>query len=292
MNRDIQYFTGLQRAVGPPAVFGHRPFEGREYRQAIPEGAVPITMDPLPLLARGFMPPLLTLSGQEAATRWWEGYIATYLERDLRQISQIESLPDFDRLMRALALRNGQMLNQTEVARDIGLSQPSVHRYLNILEATYLLERLPAFARNRTKRLMKSPKIYWVDPGLAAHLCGHFDAESLAASREVGGLFESLILLHLKALAQMLVPRPRFSYWRTITGKEVDLVVEHGRKLLAVEIKLTTAPRYQDAENLRVFLEEYPETEAALLVHSGAEVKRLHEKILAVPWVLLSRQSS
>jgi len=261
-------------------------------RDAIPEGAVPITMDPLPLLARGFMPPLLTLSGQEAATRWWEGYIATYLERDLRQISQIESLPDFDRLMRALALRNGQILNQTEVARDIGLSQPSVHRYLNILEATYLLERLPAFARNRTKRLMKSPKIYWVDPGLAAHLCGHFDAESLAASREVGGLFESLILLHLKALAQMLVPRPRFSYWRTITGKEVDLVVEHGRKLLAVEIKLTTAPRYQDAENLRVFLEEYPETEAALLVHSGAEVKRLHEKILAVPWVLLSRQSS
>jgi len=137
-------------------------------RDAIPEGAVPITMDPLPLLARGFMPPLLTLSGQEAATRWWEGYIATYLERDLRQISQIESLPDFDRLMRALALRNGQILNQTEVARDIGLSQPSVHRYLNILEATYLLERLPAFARNRTKRLMKSPKIYWVDPGLAA----------------------------------------------------------------------------------------------------------------------------
>jgi uncharacterized protein len=70
---------------------------------AIREGTVAVTMDPLPLLARGFMPPLLTLSGQEAATRWWEGYIATYLERDLRQISQIESLPDFDRLMRALA---------------------------------------------------------------------------------------------------------------------------------------------------------------------------------------------
>jgi hypothetical protein len=78
---------------------------------------------------------------------------------------------------------------------------------------------------------------------------------------------------------------------RTTTGKEVDLVVEHGRKLLAVEIKLTTAPRYQDAENLHVFLEEYPETEAALLVHSGAEVKRLHEKVIAVPWVLLSGQS-
>lgn len=68
-------------------------------------------------------------------------------------------------------------------------------------------------------------------------------------------------------------------------------MVEHGRKVLAIEIKLTTAPRYQDAENLHVFLEEYPETEAALLVHSGAEVKRLHEKVIAVPWVLLSGQS-
>lgn len=244
--------------------------------------------EPFPLMLRGFMPPLLTLSAEEAVIRWWEGYVATYLERDLRQISQIESLPDFRRLMEALALRSGQMLNQTEVGRDIGLSQPTVHRYLNMLEATCLLERLPAFARNRTKRLMKTPKVYWVDPGLAAYLAGHHDADSLRNAREAGGLFETLVIFHLRVLAQLLTPRPRFSYWRTVTGKEVDLVIEHGRKLIAAEIKLTSTPGYQDAESLRLFLDEYPETAVALLVHAGRAVKRLHEKIVAVPWHLLS----
>ncbi|MGE5303536.1 MAG: ATP-binding protein [Alphaproteobacteria bacterium] len=283
------YFTLSPMTLGEMEQHSAPDLLGKLFQgEGLPEGMVAPTMDPLPLLARGFMPPLLTLSGQEAVTRWWEGYVATYLERDLRQISQIESLTDFRRLMEAVALRNGLMLNQTEVGRDIGLSQPTVHRYLNILEATCLLDRLSTFARNRTKRLMKSPKIYWIDPGLAAHLSGHFDAASLATSREAGGLFESLILLHLKVLAQLLTPRPRFSYWRTINGKEVDLVIEYGRKLLAVEIKLTTAPRYRDSENLRLFLEEYPETTAALLVHNGKEVKRLHEKIFAVPWQLLS----
>ncbi len=259
-------------------------FKGESPRERV----VTATAEPLSLLARGFMPPILNLSGQEAVTRWWEGYVATYLERDLRQISQIESLADFRRLMEALALRNGLMLNQTEVGRDIALSQPTVHRYINILEATCLLDRFPAFSRNRTKRLMKSPKIYWVDPGLAAHLSGHYDADSLKSARETGGLFESLVILHLKVLAQLLTPRPRFSYWRTITGKEVDLVIEYGRRLLAVEIKLTATPRYQDADSLRFFLQEYPETTLALLVHAGKEIKRLDEKIIAVPWQLFS----
>lgn len=284
------YFTLFPMAEGEMQGQNASDWLPRFFKGEMPREGVIQTpgKEPFPLLARGFMPPLLTLSGQDAVTRWWEGYVATYLERDLRQISQIESLADFRRLMEALALRSGMMLNQTEVSRDLGLSQPTAHRYLNILEATCLLERLPAFARNRTKRLMKSPKIYWVDPGLAAYLSGHYDADSLRTAREAGGLFESLVILHLKVLGQLLAPRPRFSYWRTVTGKEVDLVIEYGRKLVAVEIKLTSAPGYKDTESLRLFLDEYPETAMALLVHTGREIKRLHEKIIAIPWHLLS----
>lgn len=248
--------------------------------------------EPVALIVRGFMPALLTLSRREAVIRSWEGYVATYLERDLRQISQIGALAEFRRLMETVALRSGQMLNQTEVARDIGLSQPTVHRYLNMLEGTHLLERLPAFARHRTKRLMKSPKVYCVDPGLAAYLAGHHDAGALRSAREAGGLFESVVLLHLRALTQLLTPRPRLSYWRTVSGKEVDLVIEQGRKLLAVEIKLTSNPRYGDAERLRLFLEEYPEALAGLLVYAGGEIKYLGEKIVALPWHLLSGEIS
>ncbi|MFQ5542191.1 MAG: ATP-binding protein [Candidatus Binatia bacterium] len=284
------YFTLYPMAYGEMEQREAPDLLTRLFRGELPrEGSMQNSLaDPVPLLARGFMPPVLTLSSQEAVVRWWEGYVATYLERDLRQISQIESLADFRKLMEALALRNGQMLNQTEVGRDIQLSQPTVHRYLNILEATCLLERLPAFSRSRTKRLMKTPKIYWIGPGLAADLAGYYDPEALKSAREVGGIFESLVVLHLKILAQLLTPHPRFSYWRTQTGSEVDLVIEHGRRLVIVEIKLTSTPSYRDTESLRLFLEEYPETAAALVIHTGREIKRLHEKIVAVPWYLLS----
>ena len=238
---------------------------------------------------KGFMPPLMQMESSAAVLRWWEGYITTYLERDLRQLSHIDSLPDFRRLMVALALRCGQVLNQTEVARDTGISQPTVHRYINLLETTCLMERLPAFAVNRTKRLIKSPKMMSIDPGLIAFLAGHYNPESLRSSREAGGIFESMIYLHLNALAQLLVPRPRIFYWRTTTGKEVDFVMEWGRKLLAVEVKLSGKAHFSDIETLRLFKEEYPETAAGILIYAGDEVKILDEKIVAIPWFLLGK---
>ncbi len=125
---------------------------------------------------------------------FFQGYIATYLERDLRQLSQIESLPEFRRVMEAVALRSGQLVNQTEIARDIGISQSTVYRYLNILETTCLLRRIPAYAKSRTKRLIKSPKIYFIDPGLASFLCGYFEESSLKSAKESGSIFESMIL--------------------------------------------------------------------------------------------------
>ena len=244
--------------------------------------------DPINLMWKGFMPSLMRMEGSAPVLQWWEGYVTTYLERDLRQLSQIESLPDFRRLMTALALRCGQMLNQTEVARDTAISQPTVHRYVNLLETTCLVERVPAFAVNRTKRLIKSPKVIWSDPGLVSFLAGFYDPQSLQASREAGGIFESMIYLHLKVLSQLLVPKPHIFYWRTTTGKEVDFVLEWGRKLLAVEVKLSTKAQFSDIETLRLFMDEYPETAACILVYAGNEVKMMAEHIMAIPWTLLS----
>jgi len=246
------------------------------------------TVNPYDLMWKGFMPSLMAYSSSTPIVRWWEGYVSTYLERDLRRLSQIESLADFRRLMVALALRCGQILNQTEVARDIGISQPTIHRYINLLETTCLIERLPAFSVNRTKRLIKTPKTMFVDPGLASFLAGHYEVKSLASSRESGGVFESMIYLHLKSLTQLLTPNPRIFYWRTVTGKEVDFVIEWGRKLLAIEVKLSGKPKYSDIENLKIFLTEYPETTAGILIHTGNEIKIMHEKIIALPWMLFS----
>jgi uncharacterized protein len=240
------------------------------------------------ILIRGQVPPVFDLPGLDSAIQWWDGFVTTYLERDLRQLSQIESLPDFRQVMRALALRSGQMLNQTEVARDVRVSQPTVHRYVSLLETTMVLVRLEAFSINRTKRLIKTPKVYWTDPGMACFLASHHDPRALTGSREMGGLFETLVLLGLRAEAERLTPRASLYYWRTTGGKEVDFVMEHGRNLLALEAKLTDTPRQSHLAGLRLFLQEYPECKAAVLVHTGTQIRRMDEKIIAIPWWRLS----
>ena len=252
---------------------------------ALPESPPDLTEH----LRRGFMPALLRLRRPEAWTRWWEGYVATYLERDLRQLSQIDRLVDFRRVMELLALRSGQILNQSELGRDAGLPQPTVHRYLNLLETTQLFERLPAYTVSRTARLVKSPKAFWSDPGLAVFLSGYFEAADLRAARERGAYFETLIFHHLRVLAGLLTPAARLYFWRTRRGQEVDFVVEHGRRLLAIEVKQTTRVRHGDTAALRLFLQEYPQASGGVLLYGGAEIRRLGDKIVALPWTMITR---
>ncbi|MBK6316704.1 MAG: ATP-binding protein [Blastocatellia bacterium] len=124
------------------------------------------------VLRGGFPTPAVEMTDAAGRAIWFDSYVRTYLERDLQDLGSINALPDFRRLMRAACLRLGQLLNQTELGRDVGLPQPTVHRWLNLLETSYILVRLPAYAVNRTKRLIKSPKLYWGDTGVALHLAG------------------------------------------------------------------------------------------------------------------------
>ncbi len=244
--------------------------------------------DPVPWMQRGLMPALLRLNSAPAWVRWWDGYVATYLERDLRQVSQIDALVDFRRMMELLSLRSGQMLNQAELARDAALTQPTVHRYLNILETTHLFERVPAFASNRTTRILKSPKAFWNDPGLAVFLSGYYQEEDLRKSRELGSFFDTFIYHHLHVLAQLMTPPARLFTWRTVQGQEVDFILEYGRKILAIEVKQSSRPSYSDASGIRAFLTDHPGAVGGLLLHSGEEIRWLGERILAVPWTMIT----
>lgn len=248
--------------------------------------------DPTRLILRGLMPAVLPLSSPQTWIRWWEGYVTTYLERDLRQVSQVDALLDFRRLMELAALRSGQLLNQSEIARDARMSQPTVHRYLNLLETTHLFERLPAFLSSHTTRLLKSPKVFWNDTGLAVFLSGYFDVESLRAAREYGAYFETLIYHHLRVLTRLMVPAGRLFFWRRRDGVEVDFVIEHGRKILGIEVKRASKIGYGDISGLQTFLDEHPEAAGGLMVYAGDEVRRMGKKILAVPWTFLTGQAS
>ncbi len=225
----------------------------------------------------GYPTPALQLTTPADRSHWFSGYTQTYLERDVRDLSTVSSLVDFRRLMRAVCLRVGTMLNQTEVARDVGLSQPSVHRWLDLLEASYQLVRLPAYAVNRTKRLIKSPKAYWSDTGLAMHLAGESEAR--------GEHLENLVLTDLLAWRGSQPDAHEVMYWRTSTGDEVDFVIESGNTVLPIEVKATTRPTLSDAKGLRVFLDEYGKrSRAGLLLHGGSTVTWIADRVLAVPW--------
>ena len=227
-------------------------------------------------LRGGFPTPALELRTAADRAIWFDGYVRTYLERDLQDLASISALPDFRRLMQAVCLRAGQLLNQTELGRDVGLPQPTVHRWLNLLETSYQLVRLPAYAVNRSKRLIKSPKVFWGDTGVALHL---------GATAPAGAHLENLVLHDLLAWRDARVDHVELAYWRTTIGEEVDFVIEAGGKLLPIEVKATAKPRLADCAHLRTFRQEYGrKARAGLLLHTGRTVEWLTPDVLAVPW--------
>jgi hypothetical protein len=231
--------------------------------------------------------PVPALSDDAAMrSQWFDGYVRTYLERDLQDIASIAALADFRRLMRLAALRLGQMLNQSELARDAALPQSTTHRYLNLLETSYQIVRVPAFATSRTKRLVKTPKLYWSDTGLAAHLAGVTAPESAATPGDdmPGALLENLVLTQILAWRETVTPRPEVHYWRTHSGLEVDFVIEHGRRLLPIEVKAGQRARLADAKGLAAFLEDHPKAAPfGVMLYCGREVAMLAKRIVAVP---------
>jgi len=224
----------------------------------------------------GYPVPALQLRSAEDRRTWFAGYTQTYLERDLQDLSAVASLPDLRRVMRAVCLRLGQLANQAELGRDVAVPQPTVHRWLNLLEASYQLVRVPAYASNRTKRLIKTPKMYWADTGLALHLSGE----------EPGGPhLENLVLGDLLAWRDARSQRAEVLYWRTAAGEEVDFVIEAGGTVVPIEVKATSRPRVADARHLASFREEYRgRCRSALLLHTGDRVEWLAPGILAAPW--------
>ncbi len=224
----------------------------------------------------GFPAAVLEEPDDEARSLWFDGYVATYLERDLRDLQTVGNLPAFQALMQAASLRVGNLLNHAELARDVRMPQSTVQQYMNLLETSYQATRLPPYARNRTTRLIKTPKLYWNDTGVAIHLGG---------GAATGAHLENYVLNDLLVWRDTEVPRPEISYWRTASGAEVDFVLERRRELVAVETKAGTAPTARDASHVRRFLEEYGTlARGGVVLHGGERAFWIADRILAAPW--------
>ncbi len=228
----------------------------------------------------GYPEPALRMRAPEDAadrTAWYDGYMRTYLERDIHDLSAVANLIGFRRLVRVAAARVGGLVNKADLARDAGLPPTTAQRYLHLLEASYQLVPLEPYSVNVTKRLVKSPKLYWMDAGLALHLAQSGEPQ--------GAHLENLVLNDLLAWRETRSPRPNVLFWRTSSGAEVDLVIESPNgSLVPIEAKADAKVRGADAKGLHAFMAEYPKTApAGLLIYGGSETYWISNRVLAVP---------
>lgn len=234
------------------------------------------------LLFRGFMPRLFEIEKEEQIYLWWESYIRTYLERDLRDLSNISSLPDFRKVMELLALRTGSLVEQTGISNDTGISQPTVHRYLNILEESLLFARLRPYTVNKSRSITKTPKGYFIDSGLATYLAAIKSSSSLD-DKFAGHLFEGMILLYLLSLAEIFHFKLNF-FRKRIGGIEVDFVVELGHNAVGIEVKLADNVGFKDAKNLLQLKEYVPNMVAGVIIYNGNSIMKIAKDVIAIPW--------
>jgi uncharacterized protein len=168
---------------------------------------------------------------------WWEAYLRTYVERDLPALGIGTDPLLLRRLLTMLAHQQGGLLNGSQLGGSLGVSHHTVQRYLDVLERTYLVRRLPPFFRNVGKRLVKSPKVYLRDSGLLHHLLNIGTHQDLDSHPIRGASWETFVIEDLLRRERVAHPHSQFFFWRTAAGAEIDLVVERGSKRYAVEVK-------------------------------------------------------
>ena len=234
------------------------------------------------VLYRGLYPSLA--SRRVAPQQWYSSYVATYVERDVRQVAAISDLALFRRFLKMCAARCGQLLNLSNLAIDCGISHVTARAWLTVLEASYIVHLLQPYHANFGKRLVKTPKLYFYDTGLASFLLDIHDARQLETHPARGALFESLLVGEwLKHRSNRALPGNAF-FWRDNIGNEIDLIIEHGSSLQPVEFKSGQTPRGDYFATLHKWL-EWAGTRAhrPAVVYGGSKAMT-RDGVVLLPW--------
>jgi predicted AAA+ superfamily ATPase len=217
---------------------------------------------------------------------WIASYIQTYVERDVRQLLNVQDLRTFETVLSLSASRHGQEQNVADIARSAGISQPTVKTWISLLEAAYILRLLPPYFENFGKRIIKSPKLYFLDSAIACALTRQPGPAAALAGAMGGSLFEGLVIAEAFKVFALRGKRPDLYFWRSQDGLEVDLVLRLAAGLVPIEIKLTATPTLKHAEILGKFrsLAGQDAAPEGVLVCSVAERRSLPGNHLALPW--------
>lgn len=238
------------------------------------------------LLFKGFYPPIY--DRRLVPSRWYANYVLTYVERDVRQMINVRDLSTFQRFLRLCAARTGQLLNLSGMANDCGITHNTAKSWISILEASYILFLLKPHHQNFNKRLVKTPKIYFYDTGLAAWLLGIQDDDQLSIHPMRSALFETWVVseLHKGRFNRGLTSNLYF--WRDNSGIEVDVIAEHGKSLMPIEIKSGQTITADYFTGLKKWLAVAGETAGRPKLVYGGNERHTRSGIEVIPWRTIS----
>ena len=201
---------------------------------------------------RGSMPEL-SVNKEYNWQMFYGSYVTTYIERDVKDLAQVGDIVKFTRFMAVMASRNGQLLNLQSAANDVGISQPTANRWLSILTASHIVYLLQPYSNNRTNRAIKTPKLYFLDTGLAAYLCRWNTVETLKHGAMAGEFFEAFVLSEIiKSYYNQGILEPSLYFYRDKNQKEIDILIEENGILYPLEIKKHADPDIHDFDNLKI----------------------------------------
>ena len=236
---------------------------------------------------RGGYPELAAHPGREI-NLWHGSYIQTYLERDIRTLRQVGDLSQFQNFLRTLAARSAQLLNLTDVARDLGVAVNTAKAWLSVLEATYQVIVLRPYFANVGKRLVKTPKVYFTDVGTLCYLAGLKDPEHAASGPMGVAIMETAVLSEIVKTLTHRGTDPQVYFWRTTAGTEVDFVVETGGNLVPIEVKLSATPRLAMSSAIKIFQKDFGDKALpGYVVHPGDIMLTLGPGVTALPFSML-----
>jgi predicted AAA+ superfamily ATPase len=244
------------------------------FREDFPISLPPYSeLDLIASIATGGFPEAVKRESAQRRRAWFDSYLTTVLERDIRDLSRIQDLVAAPRLLALLAARTGTLHNQSEVSRASGIPNTTLSRYMALLETTFLIQTLPAWTPNLGKRLVKSPKLFMSDTGLACHLAGIGEDRLRERGEIVGRLFENYVVMELHKHASWSNDLVRLSHFRAHPGTEVDVIIEDSSgNVVGVEVKFSRSPSAKDFSGLKALASSLGNRFVrGILLYPGAE---------------------
>lgn len=288
---------GITESLAGRAVyFKMHPFTRREInrqlskppflREFFKKQAIPASSDAAPIKSEDVLTggmPSVCLGEVKNRDLWFRGYEQTYLERDLRDLSQVGNIISFRNLLHLCALRTGQLLSLSQIGRDAKLNASTTTRYLSLLDASFIISRTPPYLGNLASRLIKSPKMYMTDSGLAGFLAGVKRIETGTQESIKGALFETYVAQNLAGIIDAVWNDAGIYFWSIQGRYEVDFIIEAEGKCVAIEVKSGGRWDEKDLTGLRTFISSTPHCVAGILAYNGSKGVKLGERLWAIP---------